>query len=662
MIKRAEVTPQGISLDGELLPLYSGAVHYWRLDRTLWKDILENVKKMGFHIIETYIPWSVHEISRGEFDFGRIDKRKDLDAFLTLCEELGLFVHVRPGPHINSEMTYFGYPKRIVYDTAIQARSPFRTPVNLPHSPKVIPVPSYASEAFYREVEVYFDALAPIIRKHAYPNGNIIALQSDNETCYFFRERPYVSDYHPDSVALYRTMLKDKYTSIETLNSVYRSSWKEFSEIEPPHGFSGSCREDLPYYLDWAEYKEFQICMCLRRFADMWRERGVCLPFYQNTGYHYYTPVDNIRIERECVDICGIDMYPNRTALKPIREKIRYMSGSSILPFVPEYGSGVWFEFPETFLPEEEEFTTYYAFMNGLKAINYYMLVERDRWQGSPITRDNRIRSGYFEFYRRFQNFLYENRYWEFFRKPKVLVLKNYDCARIKAVLSSMDFAPLDVNTFAPGFNLPPELFSIGNIFGFEHFDEDNSHWASEFWIENTIRELSLLQIDFNISDTHLPAPKMLSYDYIFVSSYDFMSEAAQDALASYAHAGKTLILGPGLPYLNMEMFPSNILEKAAGLDNVRLCTKVDAQLLNELDIPVPFKTRDEGIELSCHYRDETVFLWAANTLSRTQECTIEFSGKKTFKPKYNAGCKEGTDAISLCMPAYSISIWEVLP
>ena len=103
---------------------------------------------------------------------------------------------------------------------------------------------------------------------------------------------------------------------------------------------------------DWAEYKEFQICMCLRRFADMWRERGVRLPFYQNTGYHYYTPVDNIRIERECVDICGIDMYPNRTALKPIREKIRYMSGSSILPFVPEYGSGVWFEFPETFLPE----------------------------------------------------------------------------------------------------------------------------------------------------------------------------------------------------------------------------------------------------------------------------------------------------------------------
>ena len=58
-----------------------------------------------------------------------------------------------------------------------------------------------------------------------------------------------------------------------------------------------------------------------------------------------------------------------------------------------------------------------------------------------------------------------------------------------------MDFAPLDVNTFAPGFNLPSELFSIGNIFGFEHFDEDNSHWASEFWIENTIRELSLLQI-----------------------------------------------------------------------------------------------------------------------------------------------------------------------
>lgn len=661
MSKYVKVTPQGIQLDSVLLPLYSGAVHYWRLDRKLWKDILENVKRMGFHIIETYIPWSVHEISRGVFDFGTIDEKKDVDAFLTLCEEMELFVHVRPGPHINSEMTYFGYPKRIIYDRSIQARSPYGTPVNLPHSPKVIPVPSYASKKFYQEVSIYFDALAPVLKKHAYPNGNIIAVQSDNETCYFFRERPYVLDYHPDSIVLYHEMLREKYCSIEELNRIYRSSYQDFKEIQPPSGFQGTLREDLPYYLDWVEYKEYQICWCLRRFADMWRERGIDLPFYQNTGYHYYTPLDNIRIERECLDICGIDMYPNRTSLKPIREKIRYMSGSSILPFVPEYGSGVWYEFPQTFLPEEEEFTTCYAFMNGLKAINYYMLAERDRWQGSPITRDNRIRTEYFDFYQRFQEFLYKHKIWEFFRKPHVLVLKNYDCARVKAALSSMDLAPLDVNTFAPGFNLPAELFSIGNIFGFEHMDEDPSHWASEFWIEQTIQALSNLQIDFNISDTHLSIDKLLSYDYVFASAYDFMSEDAQRLLTEYAHSGKTLVLGPGLPCLNMEMFPCTILKDAADAENVHLVTEVTETFLKTLHIPVLFTADKDGIELMCHYRADTVYLWAANTTEETQDFTLRFKGEKKLRPLYNACAKEGSENISLSLTAYSVSIWEVI-
>ena len=29
--------------------------------------------------------------------------------------------------------------------------------------------------------------------------------------------------------------------------------------------------------------------------------------------------------------------------------------------------------------------------MNGIKAFNFYMLVERERWQGSPITRHGEL-------------------------------------------------------------------------------------------------------------------------------------------------------------------------------------------------------------------------------------------------------------------------------
>ncbi|MGJ7046202.1 beta-galactosidase GanA [Thermoanaerobacterium thermosulfurigenes] len=31
-----------------VIPLYSGTVHYWRIDRSLWEDILINIKKNGF--------------------------------------------------------------------------------------------------------------------------------------------------------------------------------------------------------------------------------------------------------------------------------------------------------------------------------------------------------------------------------------------------------------------------------------------------------------------------------------------------------------------------------------------------------------------------------------------------------------------------------------
>ncbi len=655
-----KVVKEGLLTDTGLLPLYSGSVHYWRQDRSLWRDTLMNIKKMGFGIVETYIPWSVHEISRGVFDFGSVDAGKDIDAFLSLCEELELYVHVRPGPHINSEMTYFGYPKRIVLDPSMQARSPFGTPVNLPHSPKVIPVPSYASERFYEEVSLYFHALSPIIKKHAYPDGNIIAIQSDNETCYFFRERPYVSDYHPDSIALYRQMLEKKYLNIETLNTVYRSSYHSFEELDPPTGFRGTKKEDLPFYLDWAEYKEYQICWCLRRFADMWRSYGISLPFYQNTGYHYYTPSDNIRIEQNSVDICGIDMYPNCTSTKSMREKIRYMSGSSILPFVPEYGSGVWYEFPRTFLPWEEEFTTGYAFMNGLKAINFYMLVERDRWQGSPIKNNNSIRPEYFNFYRKFLDFLHQNKIWKFFRRPRVLVLKNYDCARLKSVLSTFDLAPLDVNTFAPGFRLPPNLFSVGNIFGFRHFDTDSDHWATEHWFENTVQLLLDADVDYNVSDTHQSLEKLVQYDYVFSPTYDFMSEDVQTLLRDYAMTGKNLIIGPGIPHLNMEMFPCSILQSVLPLPNVKIAEHITAQFLDDLEIPVPFRTDAEGIEINCHYDEHRLFLWIANVTEQKQDFSVTYTGFKKFIPKYNSHYMEGTSEIALLLSPYSVSVWEV--
>lgn len=116
-----KLTETGLSIADEEIPVYSGEVHYWRLKRDLWPQIRDRIQELGFGMVETSIPWSVHEIAPGSFDWGRIDARKDVEAFLRLCEERSLWLLVHPGPLINAELTDFGFPEWVPLDPAVQA-------------------------------------------------------------------------------------------------------------------------------------------------------------------------------------------------------------------------------------------------------------------------------------------------------------------------------------------------------------------------------------------------------------------------------------------------------------------------------------------------------------------------------------------------------------
>ena len=82
-------------------------------------------------------------------------------------------------------------------------------------------MPSYAGEAFYAYVAGWYDAICPIIARHLAPDGCVVAVQSDNETCYLFHDQTYATDYSPASLALYREHLAAQYGDIATLNAAY---------------------------------------------------------------------------------------------------------------------------------------------------------------------------------------------------------------------------------------------------------------------------------------------------------------------------------------------------------------------------------------------------------------------------------------------------------
>lgn len=664
-----EVTRNGFMLNGEILPIYSGTVHYWRLKKSLWKDILNNVKGMGFKIIETYIPWGIHEISRDNFDFGTVDENKDVDAFLKICEDLDLKVLVRPGPHINAELTYFGYPGRILMDPEIQAKTPHGTLCMLTTNSKQFPIPSYASEKFYKEVALYFDNLAPILKHHLYPEGCIIGLQADNETCYFFKDNAYTMDYSQDSIKLYQAFLRDRYGDISILNKKYGSNYKDFMDVYPPMEFNAQDKSELPYYFDWIRYKEYQVIYALRRIARMWKDRGVNVPVYHNAAYQYWTPMDVVSAEdSEEIDVYGIDRYPNKEDYQDYKKMVKYLSGTSRMPFIPEFGSGVWYSFPKTFLPDEEEFTTMSVFMHGLKAINFYMIVERDRWQGSPVTRDNRIRRPYYEFYKNFCEFVSKYKFYKYEKVRNIALMRDYDYERFLAMHNSYNLNDF-VDIFG-GISIPRELFESNNYFSFKYVDPNDKHPARNRWLENIGIILDRNSYNYDITDTHLHLENMKRYKLIILSSYDFMDESAQQKIIQYVKEGGTVIAGPGLPYLNTDMGYTDYFKGIKKGENIIGNGKIYyiddykdiIEIIERLDIEREYTLSNSNLELSLFKStdDANDLLFVANPTDEEITSQICFSGIRKFKNAWKAEDISGVDKVEIRLKPYSIKIWEV--
>ncbi|MGJ7046201.1 beta-galactosidase [Thermoanaerobacterium thermosulfurigenes] len=621
---------------------------------------------MGFKIVETYIPWSIHEIKKGQFDFGNIDKNKDINEFLKICEKHNLKVLVRPGPHINAEMTYFGYPKRILMDPDIQAKTPHGTLCMMVRDPKHFPIPSYASKKFYNEVALYFDNLAPIIKEHMYPNGCIIGLQIDNETCYFFKDNAYSLDYSKDSIELYQNFLKQNYLEISRLNKKYHTKYSDFKEIYPPIEFKAQEKKELPYYFDWIKYKEYKIQYSLNKIANMW---SITIPFYHNAAYQYWTPIDLTSSESSgYIDIYGIDRYPNKEEYHDYKKLVKYLCGSSKLPFIPEFGSGVWFYFQKTFLPSEEEFTTLSVFMHGIKAINFYMIVERDRWQGSPVTMDNRIRTQYFTFYKRLNNFLNNYKLYKYQKVRRILLMRDYDYGRFIAMQNSYN-----LNQFADiigGINLPQELFKSNVNFDFKYLDKSDLHPSENNWLDNIGRILDRNNYNYDISDTHLNNEEIKKYELLILSSYDFMDESAQKKIIEYVKNGGIVIMGPGIPYLNTDMQYTDYFNNIKIGENILRNGKIYyinnpidiVEILNMLKIRREYRSSNKDIELSLfkstENRNDLLFL--ANSTDNEINTNIVFDGYKKFKNAWNAVDLCGNEKIEITLEPYSIKVLEV--
>ncbi|HEV8194052.1 MAG TPA: beta-galactosidase [Ktedonobacterales bacterium] len=664
------LTERGLDIDGKSVPVYSGSVHYWRLERERWPLILDRVQSLGFNMIETYIPWSVHETSRGVFDWGSIDLRKDVEAFCQLCESCGIYLMVRPGPLINAELTDFGFPEWVLLDPAVQARTAVGS-LHIDaawgfHPPRPYPVPSYASPAFYEYVGGWLDAVCPIIARHLAPAGCIVAVQSDNETCFNFHDQAYATDYSASSIAAYRQFLIERYGTITQLNGCYARDYRDFDAIEPPHDCQIETQAAVPWHRDWVEYKERCIHGAVARIAQMLRARGIQgVPIYHDVAYQYRTPLDIARMEADpAIDWVGMNFYRGPRGYLGTTQRIRYLAGTTRLPFVPEFGSGIWSHHLETPMPAEEEFMTLAALMHGMRAVTFYMLVERERWQGSPITRHGAYRPGYADFYQRLSTFLQQYPLGSFSRQPQIVALLNYDLGRYAAMTSTLHYAHVDL------LGLPDALSSVDLDLDFRwDVAREADHHRSDNWLGKVIALLKQRQVDYDIADSHIDSQRLRHYLIACIPTVDFMDADDQRKLLDYAAEGGCLIIGPGVPYLDSAMHPCSVLrevvqepgEVAHGRGRIILIPSDEraAALAQRLPAPtVRWNAPDVDVIEQVGEMQRLVFV--ANPNDRVQRVTISFEAPRRLSPVWSSSTEATRGMrLTLDLAPYTVQIWE---
>ncbi len=93
-------------------PIYAAEFDPWRLPSpSLWMDRLEKIKADGYNAVTPYFDWDYSSPAPGVYDFSGV---RDMNEFLNMAQQVGLYVIARPGPYINAETDGGGFPGWLV--------------------------------------------------------------------------------------------------------------------------------------------------------------------------------------------------------------------------------------------------------------------------------------------------------------------------------------------------------------------------------------------------------------------------------------------------------------------------------------------------------------------------------------------------------------------
>ncbi|KAF8996419.1 glycoside hydrolase family 35 protein [Cyathus striatus] len=163
-----------VLLDGKRIMFFSGEFHPFRLPSPeLWKDVLQKFKAAGFNGVSVYWHWGLTAPNSKEV---RFTQHNDLAKFYQVAKDVGVLVIVRPGPYVNAETAGGGIPGWVSNIAGLaRTNATDYKEAWLPY------ISGFAKETAPFQVIVSLQSINPSNASMQYPDGPVIAIQSENE-------------------------------------------------------------------------------------------------------------------------------------------------------------------------------------------------------------------------------------------------------------------------------------------------------------------------------------------------------------------------------------------------------------------------------------------------------------------------------------------------
>ncbi|KAJ3142024.1 Beta-galactosidase 6 [Irineochytrium annulatum] len=151
---------RSLIINGERAMLIVGTIHYPRSTPTMWRQLLRRSKEAGINTIDTYVFWNVHEEEEGVYDFET--EEKNMNLFLQIAQEEGLYIVLRIGPYVCAEWNFGGFPTWLLEKKDMELRS--------------------YSKTYMESMEIFVRKTLEVVDHLLFTNGGpIIIVQIENE-------------------------------------------------------------------------------------------------------------------------------------------------------------------------------------------------------------------------------------------------------------------------------------------------------------------------------------------------------------------------------------------------------------------------------------------------------------------------------------------------